>query len=143
MKNNTFSNQLLALILQNLATGIPGLAVPPSTGNLTVLYLALHGADPTASGNQTSSEVAYTGYARASVARGSAGFTVTGNQFNLTSVVNFPACSGGSATAAFASIGTAASGTGEILWSGAISPTIAIANGVTPQLTTASLGTET
>jgi len=139
-KGSTFSNDFLKLILN--ATPIPNIADNAATAPLTSLYVALHTADPTAAGNQTSNEVAYTGYARAAVVRTSSGWTVAANQWNPTAVINFPACTGGSATATFASIGTALSGTGKILWSGAISPSISIANGVTPQLTTASLGTE-
>jgi hypothetical protein len=140
-KGSTFSNDFLKLILN--AVGIPNIADNAATAPLTSLYVALHSADPGAGGNQTTSEVAYTGYARATVARATGGWTVSTNTWYPTAVINFPACTGGSATATFASVGTALSGTGKLLWSGAISPSISIANGVTPQLTTASLGTET
>ena len=140
-KGSTFSNDFLKLILN--ATPIANIADNAATAPLTNLYVALHTADPTAAGNQTSNEVAYTGYARVAVARTTAGWTVTTNSWAPAAVINFPACTGGSATATFASIGTALSGAGKILWSGAISPSISIANGVTPQLTTGSLGTET
>jgi hypothetical protein len=41
------------------------------------------------------------------------------------------------------SAGTAASGTGKLLYFGTITPNIVVGNGVTPQLTTASVITET
>ena len=43
---------------------------------LTSMYLALHTADPGELGNsQSTSEIAYTGYARVAIARSSSGFT--------------------------------------------------------------------
>ena len=75
-------------------------------------------------------------YARQAVARSSAGWTVAGNNANLTAVVNFPAVSTGVGVATFFGVGRAASGAGELLFFGAIVPTIAIAPGVTPQLGT-------
>jgi hypothetical protein len=51
----------------------------------------------------------------------------------------FPSGTGGSGTATFCSIGTASSGSGSIIWSGPIAPSIVTGNGVTPTLTTASV----
>ncbi len=131
-KGNTFINDLLKLLFQ--ATGIANIADNAGSSPLTNLYLALHTADPGAGGSQTTSECAYTSYARVAVARTSSGFTVSGQSVTLASTVSFPAATGGSETATHFSVGTASSGAGKILYSGAISPTIAIANGVTPQL---------
>ena len=139
-KGSTYANQLLALIFNG--TTITGLAMNTTTSPLTVLYVALHTADPTASGNQTSSEVAYTSYARVSVARTSGGWTVTTNSVSPVATISFPAATGGTATATYWSVGTASTGTGEILYAGPISPSISISSGVTPQLTTASTITE-
>jgi hypothetical protein len=50
--------------------------------------------------------------------------------------IDFPAATGGSETATHFSIGTAATGAGKVLYKGPITPTIAIATGVTPRLTT-------
>jgi len=58
------------------------------------------------------------------------------------SAISFPACTGGTETATHAAVGVAVSGASKILYSGAISPTISISSGVTPQLTTASTITE-
>jgi hypothetical protein len=139
-KGATFDNQLLKLIFN--AVGIANIADNAGSSPLTNLYVSLHTADPTSSGNQTSSEVSYTGYARVAVARTSAGWTVTGNSVSPAATISFPACSGGSATATNFSAGTASSGTGEILYTGTVTPNISIASGVTPQLTTASTITE-
>jgi hypothetical protein len=76
------------------------------------------------------------------VARSGAGWTITGNSVSPAANIDFPACTGGTATATHFSIGTVTSGAGLILYKGAISPTISISTGVTPRLTTATAVTE-
>lgn len=139
-KGATFDNDLLKLIFN--ATNIANIADNTATSPLTNLYLSLHTADPTSAGNQTSSEVSYTGYARVAVARSTSGWTVSGNSVNPAATISWPACTGGTATATNFGVGTASTGTGKLLYSGTISPNIAIASGVTPQLTTATSITE-
>jgi hypothetical protein len=139
-KGNTFENDLVKLIFAG--TAIANIADNAASSPLTNLYLALHTADPGEGGSQTTSECAYTSYARVAVARNSGGFTVSNNTATLTSNVDFPSATGGSETATYFSVGTASSGTGKILYSGAISPTIAISTGVTPRLTTGTTITE-
>ncbi len=75
-------------------------------------------------------------YARIAVARSGSGFTVSGNDASLTSAISFAAATAGSTTATHFGVGTASSGTGHLLFFGAITPNITISNGVTPQLTT-------
>ena len=142
-KSDAFESALLALIFQNTnianvgdATGLRGAAAAGQ------LFVALHTADPGEAGTQTTNEVAYTGYARVGLARSSAGFTITGNSVSPAAHVDFPACTAGSATATHFSIGVASTGAGVVLYKGAISPTIAIAAGVTPRLTTVTAITE-
>ncbi len=106
------------------------------------LYLSLHTADPTEEGNQTSSEIAYTSYARAAVARTSGGFTRTGSTVNLTATVSFPAGTGGSGTATHFGVGTSSSGAGKLLYAGAITVPIVCGNTITPQLGTGTAITE-
>jgi hypothetical protein len=139
-KSNTFDNDLLKLIFN--ATAIADLADNAASTPYTEFWVALHTADPTASGTQTSNECAYAGYARESVARSSGGFTVTGGSVSPVADIDFPIATGGLETAQYFSIGTAETGTGKILYSGAISPNIAIATGVTPVLTAATAVTE-
>jgi hypothetical protein len=138
-KSNSWENALLLLLFNNTnaanigdATGLRGSTVAGS------LYLSLHTADPGEAGDQTTSEAAYTSYARIAVARSGSGFTVSGNSVNLTSAVNFPAGTGGSGTVTHFGIGTALSGAGVLLYSGTVTPNIVTGNGVTPQLTTAA-----
>lgn len=139
-KGNTFDADLLKLIFN--ATAISLIADNTATTPLTNLYVSLHTASPGATGNQTTSEAAYTGYARVAVARTSGGWTITGQSVSPVATVAFPAATAGSETETFFGVGTASTGAGKLLYFGAISPTIAVANGVTPQLTTASTVTE-
>lgn len=142
-KSNTFENDLLLLIFNNTnaanvgdATGLRGSTTAGS------LYLSLHTSDPGEAGDQTTNEIAYTSYARATVARSGSGFTVSGNSVTLTSNVDFAAGTGGSGTATHFAVGTASSGTGKVLYKGTITPNIVCGNGVTPRLTTGTTITE-
>ncbi len=133
-KGATFANSLLQLIFN--AVTITGLAQNVSSGALTNLYVALHTADPTNSGNQSTSECNFTGYARVAVARASSGWAVSGETVSPVANIVFGTMTAGSnQTAGWWSIGTASSGSGEILYVGTINPTIPIAVGVTPALT--------
>lgn len=95
-------------------------------------YVALHTADPTDAGDQTTSEVSYTGYARVAVARSGAGFSVSGAQVSNAATVQFGECTAGSATATHFSVGLLSAGAGDILYSGALSASRAISAGITP-----------
>lgn len=139
-KGNTFENDWLKLIFN--ATAIANIADNAATSPLTNLYVALHTADPGEAGSQTTSECAYTSYARVAVARTTGGWTVTNNSVSPVANISFPAATGGTETATHFSVGTAASGAGKLLYSGTISPTIAISTGVTPILSTATAITE-
>ena len=135
-KGATFDNDWLKLIFN--AVNIASLADNTATSPLTNLYVSLHTADPTASGNQSSSEANYTGYARVAVARTTGGWTVTTNSVSPASTISFPPCTGGTNTITNFAVGTASTGAGKILYTGTVSPNISVASGVTPQLTTAT-----
>lgn len=139
-KSNTFENDLLKLIFQG--TAIANLADNAASSPATDLYLSLHTADPGEAGDQTTNEAAYTGYARVAVARTAGGFTVSGHTVSPAGNVDFPEGSGGSGTATHFGIGTAASGAGKLLYKGAISPSIAMGNGVAPRVKSTSTVTE-
>lgn len=139
-KSNTLENDVLGLLFNG--TAIADLAENDSTSPLTSLYLSLHSADPGEAGDQTTSECAYTGYARAAVLRNSGGFTVSGNSVTLTANVDFPAATAGTCTATHFAVGTASSGAGVVLYYGAVTPNISISNGVTPRLGTGTTITE-
>lgn len=133
--NPTFAGNLLALLFN--ATSISNVAQNASASPITSVYVSLHTADPT-SGNQSTSEAAYTGYARVGVVRTSSGWTQSSNTVVPVANITFPAATGGSETESYAGLGTSSSGAGNLWFAGAISPTIAVSNGVTPSLTTAS-----
>lgn len=142
-KGNTFENDLLLLIFNNTDAALIGDAAG-LRGSVTAgsLHVSLHTADPGETGNQTTSEITYTSYARVAVARSGAGFTVTANSVSPAAAVSFPAGTGGSGTATNFAIGTASSGTGKVLYKGTVTPNIVTGNGITPSLTTASAITE-
>ena len=140
-KGNTFENDLLKLIFQ--AAAIANLADNAASSPLTSLYVALHTADPGEAGDQTTSEISYTGYARVAVLRSASGWTVTANSVAPLADISFPISSGGAGgTATYASVGVASSGASKILYSGALSPNIVVTSGVTPIITTGSAITE-
>jgi hypothetical protein len=143
-KGNTFENELLLHIFQNatlpLIGDATGLLASSTAGSL---YVSLHTADPGEAGTQTTNEAAYTSYARVAVARTSGGWTVTGNAVTNTALVQFPQCTGGSETETHFAIGTASSGTGKILYKGALSASLAVSSGIQPQFGATTLsGTE-
>lgn len=139
-KGNTFENDWLKLIFN--ATAIANIADNAGSSPLTNLYVSLHTADPGEAGDQTTNESAYTSYARVAVARTVVGWTVTGNSVSPAASIDFPACTGGSETITHFAVGTNSSGAGKILYKGTVTPNIAVSNGVTPRLTTASTVTE-
>ena len=99
---------------------------------LILLYVSLHTADPGEAGSQTTSEAAYTSYARVAVARSGSGFTVSGNSVSNAAAVTFPACTGSSATCTYFGVGTDSSGAGTLLTSGALTASLAVSTGITP-----------
>jgi hypothetical protein len=140
-KGATFDNDLLKMIFN--AAAIANLCDNAASTPLTSLFVALHTADPTAAGNQSSSELSYTGYARVAVARTSGGWTVTSASVSPTADIAFAISTGGTGgTATFASIGVASSGATKILYSGALAPNIVVTTGVTPIITAGSTITE-
>lgn len=142
-KTTTWSDDILALLLNG--TGITNIADNTASSPLTALYCSLHNGSPGASGNQSTSEVAYAGYSRIAISRnnGSPAWTVSGGSASPNANIVFPTCSGGTDTGAYVGIGVSASGSGGLLLFGPISPNISISSGVPPILTTASTVTET
>lgn len=143
-KSDTWETGLLNLLFNNAAfAGVGdagGLQPSAAAGSL---YVSLHTADPGEAGDQTTNEISYTGYARVAVARSSAGWTITGNSVSPAAVISFPRSTGGTGgTITHVGIGTAASGAGKLLYSGAASPTQLVANGVLPEVGTGTVLTE-
>lgn len=138
-KSTAFSSGLLGLTFN--ANAIANLAQNNGTSPATTLTVALHTADPGIGGTQSTSEISYTGYARVAIARTSGGWTITSASVSPVANIDFGAMTGGTGgTATHFSVGTGTSN--AMLYSGPISPTIAITTGVTPRLTTASVISE-
>lgn len=131
---DTFESDLLSLIFT--ATAIADLADDDQTSPATTLTFALHTGDPGEAGTQLTNEAAYTSYARQTVARTTGGFTVTSGSVSPDANIDFTAATGGSETETHFSVGTGVSN--KLLFSGTVTPNIAVSNGVTPRLTTAT-----
>jgi len=130
-KSTTFSNDL-ALIIFN-ATAIANIADNAASSPLTNLYISLHTASPGTGGSQTTNETAYTNYVRVAVARTSGGWTVSSGAASNAALIQFAQCGASGATITHVAIGTAASGTGKVLYQGALSASLAVANLIQPQ----------
>jgi hypothetical protein len=139
-KGNTFENDLLLLIFNNTdaaligdATGLRGSSTAGS------LYISLHTGDPGDAGTATTSEAAYTSYARVAVARSGAGWTVTGNAVTNAALIQFPQCTGSSETLTHFGVTTASSGSTKLLYKGALSSSLAVSSGIQPQFAAGDL----
>jgi hypothetical protein len=102
-------------------------------------HISLHTADPGEAGSQTTSEVAYTGYARVAVARTAGGWTRSVSTISNTALVQFGQCTGGTATATHFGIGTDSTGAGNLLLKGALNASLSISNGIQPQFAAGAL----
>lgn len=142
-KSNTWESDLLLLVFNNTnsaligdATGLRGSSTAGS------LYVGLHTADPGETGDQTTNETSYTSYARVAVARTSGGWTISGTaptQAANTAAITFPQCTGGSATITHVGCGTASSGAGKLLYSGALTSNLAVSTNITPSFAIGAL----
>jgi hypothetical protein len=134
---NTFENDLMKLIFT--ATAIANIADNAASGPLANIQVGLHTSDPGETGDQTTNEATYGSYARVAVARSGSGWTVTNNQAVPASAIAFPEAASGTETITHTHVGTASSSTGKLLFSGTVTPNIAVSTGVTPQLSTATV----
>lgn len=139
-KSNTFENDFLLLVFNNTDIAdigdAGGLQNSAAAGSL---YVALHTGDPGEGGTAATSEAAYGSYARVAVARTVGGWTVAANVASNAALVQFPQCTSGSETLTYVSITTAVSGASKILWSGALSASLAVSSGIQPQFAIGAL----
>lgn len=139
-RSDTYANDYLKQLLQNAAIALIGDAagLQPSAAAGS-LYLSLHTADPTA-GNQTTSEVAYTGHNRVAVARTSGGWTVTGRQgVNVAEIVWGLCTASPGSPVTHIGIGTATSGAGKLLEVIALGSPLTIVVGSEPRILAGNL----
>lgn len=132
-KSNATENALLLLIFNNTdfasigdAGGLQNSATAGS------LYISLHTADPGEAGNQGTSEATYGSYARVAVARSGSGWTVSGSSVSNAAQITFPESSSGTNTVTYVGIGTDSSGSGVLLYSGALTSSRTVEVGGTP-----------
>lgn len=129
-------NSILALLFN--ATAWANIADNAASSPNTQIAVALHTADPGDAGSMSTSEVAYTSYARTNVNRNSGGWTVASNSVSPVATIAFAAGTGGSGTATHFSVGKTGGGASAIHMAGTVTPNIVTGNGVTPQLSTAT-----
>ena len=122
-KSNNFETDLLKKVLQGVAL--------PWDGN-AALYVSLHTADPGEDGTQATSEATYSGYARVAITRDAGGWTVASGQGQNAAATTFPVCTAGSNVLTHFGIGTAATGAGALIYSGALISPLAVSLNITP-----------
>ena len=115
------------------ASGLQNSAV---TGSF---FISLHTSDPGESGDQTSSETSYGGYARATITRGSGGWVRAASTVSNNLNIVFPQCTSGFATITHFGIGTASTGAGNLLMKGALTSSLSISTGIQPEFVIGSL----
>jgi hypothetical protein len=136
-KSTTTCNRLLALTFN--ATGWAGIADNAAANPQTNLFLSLHTADPGVGNSQLTNETSYTNYARVPVVRTSVGFTVASNTAFNAALVQFPQCGATGSTLTYVAIGTALTGAGNVLYTGPLNSSLAVASGIQPQFNAAAL----
>jgi len=137
-KSTSASNSILALIFN--ATTWNNIAENDSTSPNTDLYLSLHTADPGVGGSQETNETSYTNYVRIAVARTTGGWDApSGGATANAALAQFAQCGASGATLTHVAIGTASSGAGLVLYAGALTSSLAVANGIQPQFAAGAL----
>lgn len=134
---NTTENAILDLIFS--ATTWANYAINASSSPETNIVVALHTADPGDTGTMSTSEAAYTNYVRVNVGRSAGWSAASSGSVSPASAINFASSGASGTTITHFSTGKSGGGASAILFSGTVTPNIAIgASGITPQLTTAT-----
>lgn len=138
--SNAFETGLLSLILENAnyanvgdATGLRG------SSTAGVFYVSLHTANPNETGGQNTTEAAYGSYARVSVARSTAGWTVASGVGDNDAAITFPQAASGSETETHFGLGSDASGAGNLFLWGALTASLAVSALITPSFAAGAL----
>jgi hypothetical protein len=134
--SDTTENAILNLIFR--ATAWANYADNAASSPETNIVGALHTADPGDSGTMSTSESAYTSYARINIARSTGFNAASGGSISPAATLSWPAGTGGSGTVTHWSTGKSGGGAAAILFSGTVTPNIVTGNGVQPQLTTST-----
>lgn len=130
---NVFENGILSLIFENAnyanvgdATGLRG------STTAGVFWVRLHTADPGETGDQTTSESAYTNYTGVSAARSTAGWTVAAGVADNDAAVTFATCGVTGSTVTHFSLGSDQAGAGNRFMNGALASQLIINQNITP-----------
>jgi hypothetical protein len=133
-KTTQSANDVINYMLRNVA--------PSWAGNAN-LYLALHTGSVGVGGDQTTNEVSYTGYARVAVARNSSGgfSAAVSSQSANNALLQFGNPTNGSfpIVITHVSLGENSTGTGTVLATGALSPSLTINLNNQPQFAIGAL----
>jgi len=136
-----FEDDLLDLLFTNVdlpnVGDATGLVKSSADG---VFYISLHTATLNDTHTlQTQTEAAYSGgYARIGVARTTSGWTVASGTVDNDSAITFATATSSETETDFG-IGFSASGAGELQIFGALSASLAVSNGVTPEFAAGAL----
>lgn len=136
-----FEDDILDLIFTNVAAPNVGDAggLQPSAA-AGVFWIGLQVALPAESiSDQTTSEATYTSYGRVSVARSTAGWTVAAGVVDNDSAITFPSATGGSDTITHFHIGSAQTLAGNMFMVGALTGSLAVSSGITPEFAAGDL----
>lgn len=144
-KSDTWEDGMLDLLFNNVTfTEVgDGAGILKSVGDGD-LFVSLHTADPTESGDQTTNETSYTNYVRVGVSRTAGWTAASSGVVNPAADIDFAECGAtpGAAVTHFG-IGTLTSAAGKLLYFGTLSPSITMATGVIPRVKSTSSITET
>lgn len=137
-KSTTVCNKILALIFN--ATAWADIAENDGSSPAANIYVSLHTADPGVGGAQTTNETSYTNYARVAVARTTGGWDApSGGATQNAALIQFAQCGVTGATLTHVAVGLASSGAGEVFYAGALTASLAVANGIQPQFAAGAL----
>ena len=136
---NALEGAILSLIFENANTGIgigdaTGLRGSSTAGSFNI---SLHTADPGETGSQNTTESAYTNYARVSVARSTAGWSVASSVADNDAAITFPQCGVTGSTVTNFGVGSDSSGAGNLYFKGASA--LSVSQNVTPQFAAGAL----
>lgn len=128
------ANDLLNYVLRNVA---------PSWGGAGTLYLSLHTGSVGAAGDQTTNEIAYTGYSRVAVTRTSSGaFTAAASGAsanNATLAFGNPTAGAFPITVTHIALGENPSGAGTVIEYTALNDPLVVNLNVQPQFATGEI----
>lgn len=137
---NAFETSLLGLIVTNVdAANVGDAAGLQNSAAAGVFWISLHTASPGETGDQTTNETAYTNYARQDEARNTTQWTVTGNTADNDNAITYPQCGASGATLTHFGLGSDTSGAGNLFLYGALTASLAVSNGITPEFAAGAL----